>query len=250
MLKKRIVPCLDIADGRTVKGVNFHDLIDAGDPVLLAQKYSDLGADELVFLDITATVEKRPTLIRLVEQISAVINIPFSVGGGISTVEQTRELISAGADKVTINSAAVSRPELISELTSQFGSQCIITAVDYKMIDGVARVHTHGGRRATDLRLQDWSQQLVDLGAGELLLTSMDHDGTKQGYDLEILAQIDALCAVPVIASGGAGTVEHFADLFAQTAVSAALAASIFHFGEIEIPDLKAQLKQRNIAIR
>jgi cyclase len=250
MLKRRIIPCLDIKDGRTVKGINFLDLRDAGDPVELAKMYADQGADELVFLDITATVEKRKTLAKLVEKIAAEINIPFTVGGGINSVPDVSVLIKAGADKVTINSSAVRRPELISEIASEFGSQCVVVAIDTRLSDEKWLVHVDGGRTPTDLVTADWARKVEKLGAGEILLTSMNSDGTKMGFSTSITAEVSTIVNIPVIASGGAGTMEHFRDVFWNTACSAALAASIFHFGEIGIGDLKKYLKKEGIAIR
>ena len=250
MLKKRIVPCLDIANGRTVKGTNFVNLRDAGDPVELAMRYVDEGADELVFLDITATVEGRETFAALVERIAEAINIPFTVGGGISSVDHVSTLLSAGADKVSVNSSAVRRPELISELALAFGSQCIVVAVDAGLIEDEWFVFTHGGRRATEIKAFDWIKRIEQLGAGELLLTSMQHDGTKAGFANELLRDVCRMINIPVIASGGAGTMEHFKDVFTQTDSDAALAASVFHFQEIPIPDLKAYLNQNEIPVR
>ena len=250
MLKKRIVPCLDIANGRTVKGTNFVNLRDAGDPVELAQRYVSEGADELVFLDITATVEKRETFAALVERIAEAINIPFTVGGGIGSVDHVRILLEAGADKVSVNSAAVRRPELISELAREFGSQCVVVAVDAGLVDGEWMVFTHGGRRATQIKAHDWIKRIEMLGAGELLLTSMQHDGTKMGFAIDLLNDVCDLINIPVIASGGAGTEGHFSDVFINTDVDAALAASVFHFGEIPIPQLKSYLRKHEIPIR
>jgi imidazole glycerol-phosphate synthase subunit HisF len=250
MLKRRIIPCLDIKDGRTVKGVNFINLIDAGDPVELAKAYVNQGADELVFLDITATIENRKTLIGLVERIAAEINIPFTVGGGTDTIEDVANLLRAGADKVTINSASVKRPDLISELAGQFGNQCIVVAIDTKNIDDEWIVFVNGGRTSTSLRTLDWARRAEELGAGEILLTSMNNDGTKSGFSIGITAEVSSLVNIPVIASGGAGTMEHFREVFYNTACSAALAASIFHFGEIDIRDLKKYLMNENIFVR
>lgn len=250
MLTKRIIPCLDIKDGRTVKGTNFVNLRDAGDPVELAKIYADEGADELVFLDITATVENRKTLINLVDRVAHAINIPFTVGGGIGSVADVSNLLQAGADKISINSSAVKNPELVSELASEFGSQCIVVAIDTRNIDGTHIVHTHGGRKPTDLETLPWAKKVVDLGAGEILLTSMDADGTKNGFALEITSLVSSSVHVPVIASGGAGTEEHFYDIFTTGKADAALAASIFHFKEISIPTLKAYLNNKNIPIR
>ncbi len=250
MLTKRIIPCLDIKDGRTVKGVNFVQLRDAGDPVELAKIYSDEGADELVFLDITATVDKRKTLADLVTKIAKAINIPFTVGGGISTVEDVKVLLNAGADKIAINSAAVKNPDIINQMAREFGSQCIVVAIDTKNIDGVDFVHTHGGRKPTLLITQKWAKEVADRGAGEILLTSMDHDGTKTGFANEITSEISAMLPIPVIASGGAGTLSHFRDVFTIGKADAALAASIFHFKEIPVLDLKKYLTEEDIAIR
>jgi imidazole glycerol-phosphate synthase subunit HisF len=250
MLKRRIIPCLDIKDGRTVKGVNFLNLIDAGDPVALARVYVEQGADELIFLDITATIENRKARAGLVDRIAAEINIPFTVGGGINTVEDVSVLIQAGADKVTVNSSAVKRPELISEIASQFGSQCVVVAIDTKLVDDEWIVYVNGGRTPTELRTNSWARRVEELGAGEILLTSMNNDGTKQGFSLEITGEVSRNLNIPVIASGGAGTMEHFRDVFFNTGCSAALAASIFHFGEIDIRDLKKYLKNENISVR
>ena len=250
MLKRRIIPCLDIKDGRTVKGVNFINLIDAGDPVELAKVYVKQGADELVFLDITATIENRKALAVLVERIAAEINIPFTVGGGIDTVNDVSILIKAGADKVTVNSSAVRRPELISEIAGQFGSQCIVVAIDTNLIDNEWIVVVDGGRTPTELRTVNWALTVEELGAGEILLTSMNNDGTKSGFSLDITAQVSRSVNIPVIASGGAGSMEHFSQVFFNTECSAALAASIFHFGEMDIRELKKYLKHQGIAIR
>lgn len=250
MLKKRIIPCLDIKNGRTVKGVNFVSLIDAGDPVELAKAYVQQGADELVFLDITATIENRSTLIHLVERIAHEINIPFTVGGGINSVTDVSALIQAGADKISINSSAVKRPELISEIASRFGSQCVVVAIDTKKESEGWKVYTHGGRTPTDIFTHQWAKQAEELGAGEILLTSMNNDGTKNGFALDITQQIAQIVNIPVIASGGAGTREHFSEVFLKTQASAALAASIFHFNEIPIPELKKYLTSQNIPIR
>jgi len=233
MLKKRIIPCLDIKDGRTVKGVNFVSLKDAGDPIELAKSYVEQGADELVFLDITATVEKRKTLIELVRKIATEINIPFTVGGGIRSVEDASELIKAGADKISINSAAIKQPELITKISQEFGSQCMVLAIDTKLIDETWYVFIHGGRTNTHLKTMEWVKEAEQKGAGEILLTSMNHDGTKAGFAVELTEQVSNLVNIPVIASGGAGTMEHFKTLFQKSNISAGLAASIFHFGEI-----------------
>lgn len=251
MLKKRIIPCLDIKEGRTVKGVNFTGLTDAGDPVELAQRYAQQGADELVFLDITATSEKRKTLLSTVERVASEVHIPFTVGGGINTVEDVRLLLAAGADKVSINSSAVQNPSLITELSDAFGSQCIVVALDTKKEkDGTWRIYTHGGKKATPLATLDWVKEIEKRGAGEVLLTSMDSDGTKDGFALEITDAVCACVNIPIIASGGAGSTKHFLDLFTQTDASAGLAASIFHFGILPIPQLKSELKNYNIPIR
>lgn len=250
MLKKRIIPCLDIKDGRTVKGINFIGIRDAGDPITLAKKYKEDGADELVFLDITATVEKRKTLIALVREIAAEINIPFTVGGGINTLEDVRKLISAGADKISINSAAVKNPAFISKIAKAFGSQCVVVAIDTKLVDNEWKVFVHGGRTATAYRTIDWAKQVEQLGAGEILLTSMNNDGTKGGFALDITNKVTTAVNIPVIASGGAGAKEHFKEVFEKTKATGGLAASIFHYGEIPIPELKAYLKMENISVR
>lgn len=250
MLKKRIIPCLDIKDGRTVKGVNFEGIRDAGDPVTLARMYSDSGADELVFLDITATVEKRKTLIDLVERISEEIQIPFTVGGGIKSVEDAVALVRAGADKISVNSSAVNRPELIRELSNELGSQCVVIAIDTKLVKDEDRVVICGGRNVTKWRTLDWAKEAVSLGAGEILLTSMGRDGTKDGFDIGITNKVASEVGVPVIASGGAGNLAHFTNVFSMTNATGALAASVFHFGEIGIPELKDYLTTQNISVR
>lgn len=250
MLTKRIIPCLDIKDGRTVKGINFVDLRDAGDPVELAAIYAKEGADELVFLDISATEEKRKTLAELVYHVAETINIPFTVGGGISSVEDVDILLKNGADKVSINSSAVKRPELINELVAKFGSQCIVVAIDAKQIDGTWKVHLVGGKVPTEINLFDWAKEVEKRGAGEILFTSMDHDGTKNGFANEALAKLSELVNIPIIASGGAGTISHFTDTFVEGKADAALAASVFHFKEIEIQDLKNELKKEGIPVR
>ena len=250
MVSKRIIPCLDIKDGRTVKGVNFVGLQDAGDPVELAVRYTQEGAAELVFLDITATKEKRKTLVELVEKVARRVNIPFTVGGGISSVEDVNMLLRAGADKVSINSSAVKNPQLITELANKFGSQCIVVAVDAKLIKGQWKVFLVGGRVETDLDLFEWVQRAVELGAGEILFTSMNHDGTKNGFANEALAKMSELVKVPIIASGGAGTMQHFSDTFIDGKADAALAASVFHYKEIEIMDLKKELSLQGVNIR
>jgi len=250
MLKKRIIPCLDIKNGRTVKGINFEGLRDAGDPVELAKRYEMAGADELVFLDISATEERRATLIALVEHISAELSIPFTVGGGISKVEDVSALLKAGADKVSVNSAAVKNPQLIKQLSSAFGSQCIVLAIDSKEINNSDKVVIHGGKLPTDWDTLDWAKNAVELGAGEILLTSMGFDGTKKGFDTRLLSSISEAINVPIIASGGAGSIEDFSEVFKKTKVTGALAASIFHFKEIEISRLKNQLKKDKIPVR
>ncbi len=250
MLKRRIIPCLDIKDGRTVKGVNFINLRDAGDPVENAREYVRQGADELVFLDITATIENRKALAGLVERIASEINIPFTVGGGINTIEDVRVLINAGADKITINSSAVRNPDLITEIAGQFGSQCVVVAIDTRFADDEWTVFVDGGRTPTGLKTMDWARKVEDLGAGEIMLTSMNSDGTKAGFSTDITALVSSSINIPVIASGGAGSMEHFRDVFFNTACSAALAASIFHFGEIDIRDLKKYLSENNISVR
>ncbi|MDA8871131.1 imidazole glycerol phosphate synthase subunit HisF [Flavobacteriaceae bacterium] len=250
MLTKRIIPCLDIKDGRTVKGVNFVDLRDAGDPVELATQYALEQADELVFLDISATEQKRKTLADLVLRVAAAIDIPFTVGGGISSVEDVAVLLKNGADKVSINSAAVKNPNLINELAEQFGSQCIVVAIDAKQINGQWKVHLVGGKVPTDIDLFEWAKEVEIRGAGEILFTSMDHDGTKQGFANKALARLNTEINLPIIASGGAGNISHFVDTFQQGKADAALAASVFHFCEIAIPELKKELNQQQIAVR
>ena len=250
MLAKRIIPCLDIKDGRTVKGVNFVDLRDAGDPVELAEIYSKEGADELVFLDISATEQKRKTLAELVYKVGERINIPFTVGGGISSVEDVDVLLQNGADKVSINSSAVKNPQLINDLVAKFGSQCIVVAIDAKRINGKWIVHLVGGKVPTDLDLFDWAKEVAQRGAGEILFTSMDNDGTKDGFANEALAKLSEDLNIPIIASGGAGNVQHFVDTFKQGKSDAALAASVFHFKEIEIKDLKENLQEKGIPVR
>jgi cyclase len=250
MLKKRIIPCLDIRDGRTVKGVSFVNIRDAGDPVELAKLYAGYGADELVFLDITATIEKRQTLISLVEKIAAEINIPFTVGGGINSVDDVGALLKAGADKITINSAAVRSPGLINGIAKTFGSQCVVVAIDTNISDSEWKVYLDGGRTPVPLKTIDWARKAAELGAGEILLTSMKNDGTKEGFSIEITEMVCRNVKIPVIASGGAGKKEHFRDVFAGTSCSAALAASVFHFGEIDIRELKEYLKNEKIEVR
>ena len=250
MLTKRIIPCLDIKNGRTVKGVNFVDLKDAGDPVELAKKYAETGADELVFLDISATEERRATLIDLVRKVAAAISIPFTVGGGISSVTDVDVLLRNGADKISINSSAVNNPDLINEITAKYGSQCVVVAIDAKQIDGDWIVHLVGGKVPTELNLFDWAKEVEQRGAGEILFTSMNNDGTKNGFANEALAKLSEIVNIPIIASGGAGTREHFAETFIIGKADAALAASVFHYQEIEIPSLKQFLKNQNIRIR
>jgi imidazole glycerol-phosphate synthase subunit HisF len=251
MLTKRIIPCLDIKDGRTVKGTNFVDLRDAGDPVELGALYAQQGADELVFLDITATVEKRKTLSELVKNIARHVNIPFTVGGGVKSVEDLDVLLNSGADKVSVNTAAFNNPALIEAIAKAAGSQCCVLAIDTKKEeDGEWYVYLNGGRTKTDVKCFDWAKHAVELGAGEILLTSMNNDGTKKGFALDITKLLSVSMPVPVIASGGAGTMQHFAEVFEEAYADAALAASIFHFKEIEIADLKQYLKSRNVAVR
>jgi imidazole glycerol-phosphate synthase subunit HisF len=251
LLTKRIIPCLDIKDGRTVKGINFESIRDAGDPVELAMLYSGQGADELVFLDITATIEKRKTLVELVKRVAANINIPFTVGGGISSVDNVAELLKNGADKVSVNTAAFKNPQLIKDLSDAFGSQCVVLAIDTKKEeDGQWYVYLNGGRTKTGTLTTDWATQAVGLGAGEILLTSMNNDGTKSGFALDITATLSNSLPVPVIASGGAGTMKHFKEVFEDANADAALAASIFHYKEIAIPDLKNYLNDQAIPVR
>ena len=250
MLTKRIIPCLDIKNGRTVKGVNFVDLRDAGDPVELADAYSKAGADELVFLDISATEERRKTLADLVRRVAEKVNIPFTVGGGISSVQDVDILLQNGADKVSVNSSAVKNPQLINELSAKFGSQCITVAIDAKQINGQWKVHLVGGKVPTDLDLFDWAKEVEQRGAGEILFTSMDNDGTKDGFANKALARLSEELNIPIIASGGAGNIQHFVDTFIDGKADAALAASVFHFKEIEINDLKKELKNNKIPVR
>ncbi|MDG1686364.1 MAG: imidazole glycerol phosphate synthase subunit HisF [Flavobacteriaceae bacterium] len=250
MLTKRIIPCLDIKNGRTVKGINFVNLRDAGDPVELATQYAHQNADELVFLDISATEQKRKTLSKLVLKVAEAIDIPFTVGGGICSVQDVSILLKNGADKISINSAAVNRPNLINEVAMHFGSQCLVVAIDAKKIDGQWKVHLVGGKIPTKINLFEWAQELEERGAGEILFTSMDHDGTKNGFANEALARLSETINIPIIASGGAGCVNHFIDTFKTGKADAALAASVFHFGEINIPDLKKQLNKQQIAVR
>lgn len=250
MLTKRIIPCLDIKEGRTVKGVNFENIRDAGDPIELGALYAEKGADELVFLDISATTEERKTFASLVKEIARHINIPFTVGGGISTVADASRLLEAGADKVSINSAAVRNPQLIDDLAKAYGSQFVVLAIDAKKMTNTWTVHTHGGRQASDKKLFSWAEEGQQRGAGEILFTSMDHDGTKNGFAIDALSKLNQILSIPVIASGGAGNAGHFMDAFVLGKADAALAASIFHFGEVSIPELKKYLKDRNISIR
>jgi len=250
MLAKRIIPCLDIKNGKTVKGINFENITDVGDPVELGALYARMGADELVFLDITATNEKRKTLSELVTRIAKHINIPFTVGGGISSVEDVSVLLACGADKISVNTSAVLNPQLISDLASQFGSQCVVLAIDTKFIDGEWYVFLNGGRVPTDIKTVEWAKKAVALGAGEILLTSMNNDGTKDGFALDITRAVSEAVNVPVIASGGAGTMKHFVDVFEKGKADAALAASIFHYKEIGISDLKAYLKAEGVEVR
>ena len=250
MLTKRIIPCLDIKDGRTVKGVNFVNLRDAGDPVELATKYAYQNADELVFLDISATEQKRKTLAELVLRIAASIDIPFTVGGGIGSIEDVSVLLKNGADKVSINSAAVKRPNLINEVATRFGNQCLVVAIDAKQINNDWKIHLVGGKEATKIDLFEWAREVENRGAGEILFTSMDHDGTKNGFANKALAKLSETVNIPIIASGGAGTIEHFTEVFKIGNADAALAASIFHYDEIDLFNLKKQLKTQHIAIR
>lgn len=250
MLAKRIIPCLDIKNGETVKGVNFLDVKEVGNPVEMAIKYSDQGADELVFLDISATEERRKTLIPLVREIARHINIPFTVGGGINALENVEELLKNGADKITINSAAISNPNLITEVAKRFGSQCMVVAIDTKLVQNQNKIFSNGGKIETEKELFSWANEVENLGAGEILLTSMNTDGTKSGFAIDITKQLSKLVNIPVIASGGAGTMKHFEDVFTETKATGALAASIFHFNEIGIPELKNYLKSKNLSIR
>ncbi|MGN5954654.1 imidazole glycerol phosphate synthase subunit HisF [Sphingobacterium lactis] len=250
MLAKRIIPCLDVKDGRTVKGVNFVDLRDAGDPVELAYQYSQQGADELVFLDITATHERRKTTVDLVKSVASQINIPFTIGGGINELKDADVLLNAGADKISINSAAVRNPKLLDEFAKAFGVQFVVLAVDTRFVNDGNYVHLRGGRDLTDIKTEDWILEAAGRGAGEILLTSMDHDGTKNGFDLKLLKEMNDRISIPLIASGGAGNQQHFVDVFQEAGVDAALAASVFHYGEILIPELKDTLKANGVTVR
>ena len=250
MLAKRIIPCLDIKNGETVKGVNFLDVKEVGNPVEMAIRYSQQGADELVFLDISATEERRKTLIPLVRDIAKHINIPFTVGGGINALENVEELLKNGADKITINSASLSNPKLITDVAKRFGSQCMVVAIDTKVVQNQNKVFSNGGKIETEKEFFSWAKEVENLGAGEILLTSMNTDGTKSGFAIEITKQLSELVNIPVIASGGAGTMQHFEDVFTETKATGALAASIFHFNEIAIPELKNYLKSKNLPIR
>ena len=250
MLAKRIIPCLDVQNGRTVKGIHFENMQDVGDPVELAVRYCREGADELMFLDITATQEKRKTLTKLVHQIGKAITIPFTIGGGISSLEDAYHLLDAGADKLSVNSAALNSPSLITDLAERFGSQCVVVAIDCKWQEDTWKVYSHGGRIETKRPVLDWAKQGVDLGAGELLVTSMTHDGSKNGFAITLINIISESVRVPIIASGGAGCKEHFEEIFTKGGADAALAAGIFHAQELELHDLKRYLKQQNIEIR
>lgn len=250
MLTKRIIPCLDIKNGRTVKGVNFVNLRDAGDPVALAHKYAEVGADELVLLDISATIEERETIYELVKRVGEQVDIPFTVGGGIASVEKVAHILRNGADKVSVNSAVVYRPALAKEISDEFGAQCLVVAIDARQLGGEWIVHTHGGSKPTKLKLFDWAEEMQSMGAGEILFTSMDHDGTKAGFACEALAMMNERLTIPVIASGGAGTMDHFVDVFTKGKADAGLAASVFHFDEIGVPELKRYLRENSIEIR
>ncbi len=250
MLTKRIIPCLDIKNGRTVKGVNFLNLRDAGDPVELAKKYALEGADELVFLDISATQEERETIYDLVYRVAEQINIPFTVGGGIASSDKVSKILNNGADKVSVNSAAVYNPQIVKEISDKFGAQCMVVAIDARHVDGQWLVHTHGGSKPTELELFSWAEKMEDMGAGEILFTSMDHDGTKEGFACEALAEMSSRLTIPVIASGGAGKMVDFKEVFTDGKADAGLAASIFHFNEIPIPELKSYLKEEGISVR
>lgn len=246
---KKIIPCLDIKNGRTVKGVNFVELRDAGDPIELAKRYVEQGADELVFLDIAATLENRSTLVELVHKVAKEVSIPFTVGGGIHSLEDATRVLEAGADKISINSSAVTNPQLIAEIAEKYGNLTLVVAIDTKLVDGEWMVYTHGGNTPTPLQAVEWAKKCEALGAGEILLTSMTGDGTKNGFALDITASVSEAVNIPVTASGGAGTMQHFADLFLKTNAASGLAASVFHFGEISIPELKAFLRTKNIEV-
>ena len=250
MITKRIIPCLDVDQGRVKKGVNFVDLTDVGDPAEIAAAYEQQGADELVFLDITATVDQRKTMVDTIEAVASQVFMPLTVGGGIHSVDDMQALLKAGADKVSLNSAAVRQPDLITQGAEKFGRQCIVVAIDVRQLNGQFQVVIDGGRTPVDLDAIDWAKQVVALGAGELLVTSMDQDGTKAGFDLELYQALTAAVNVPIIASGGAGSIQDFTDLFTQTTVDAGLAASVFHFGELTIPQVKAQLKESGVLVR
>lgn len=250
MLTKRIIPCLDVKNGRTVKGINFMNLRDAGDPVELAKKYAKIGADELVFLDISATLEGRKTMQDMVLKVAEQVNIPFTVGGGISSLKDVDTLLKCGADKISINSSAVKNPDLINQLSNRFGNQCIVVAIDAKIINGEWKVHLAGGTIPTKINLFDWAREVERRGAGEILFTSMNNDGTKKGFANNALLKLSQVVNIPIIASGGAGNVEHFIEAFNYGKADAALAASVFHFGEIKILNLKEALKQKNIKVR
>ena len=250
MVAKRIIPCLDVKDGRTVKGVHFVGLRDVGDAVELGAKYAAEGADELVYLDISATLEGRGTFCKLVERIAQRINIPFTVGGGIGSVEDAARLLDAGADKISVNSAAIRNPEIIDQIASKYGNQFVVIAIDARRVEGVWRATTHGGSRPSDKELFSWAHEAQERGAGELLFTSMDHYGTRDGYPCETYAELNRILTIPVIASGGAGSIDHIADVLTKGRADAALAASIFHTGEIPIPYLKKELANRNIMVR
>ena len=251
MLAKRIIPCLDVKDGRVVKGVNFVNLTDVGDPVDAAKAYYEAGCDELVFLDITATHEKRDTTVDMVRRVAEQVFIPFTVGGGIRSVEDMNKMLKAGADKVSVNSSAVANPQLIADCAEKFGNQCVVVAVDSKKVeDGSWHVFVAGGRKDTGIDLLDWAKKVVSLGAGEILLTSMDKDGTKSGFDIEMLNAVANVVTVPIIASGGAGNSQHILEVFEQTPATGALAASIFHYGEVSIADTKQAMRQSGIEVR
>ena len=251
MLAKRLIPCLDVKDGRVVKGVNFVNLTDVGDPVDSAKAYYDAGCDELVFLDITATHEGRDTTVEMVKHVADQVFIPFTVGGGVRSVEDMNKMLKAGADKVAVNSSAVANPQLINDCAAKFGNQCVVAAIDArKEEDGSWHVYVAGGRKDTGKDLIEWAKEVVDRGAGEILLTSMDKDGTKSGFDVDMLNAVAAVVDVPIIASGGAGNLEHMVDVFEQTPATGALAASIFHYGEVSIPDVKQAMKERGVEVR